>query len=440
MKPTDLPRPLKTQPVSPSRSLTLNLGALACIQGANAILPLIVFPLILTRVGADHYSRIAVTESVMLVLLSLTVYSFDVEGISLVAGLNLTTESERISEIFSEILLARLALFALSGIALVIIAPFMSSTTVLLLSGWILFPLSYTLQSTWFFQAIERNIAPAVVILITRFACIFLIKLIIVSPADFYLAPVIISGCYAMGGAVLLGYIISMYRVRVRWVPLAAISRALNRGKEIFLGNVSVVLYRGSNVVILSTFSAGAAVVTYSLAEKAIKVFQAGATPLNQQFFPRVIRALQSMRTPDSDAFRAILRYTIPQMGLLLLGGMILATGLFLFRDLLPARIHTPIVNDTLTLVIIMAGTVFFGVANFMFGTSGLNYLGKRAYFAKAILATGVMNVVVCSLLSNFFAAKGAAFSFLLAEVFLFALVTRAYFRESVATIIVQAD
>ena len=62
-----------------------------------------------------------------------------------------------------------------------------------------------------------------------------------------------------------------------------------------------------------------------------------------------------------------------------------------------------------------------------MFGIGGLNFLGRRWYLARSILTTGVASVVLCIALTSQFGAMGAAVTFVLAEVILFAQVARAY-------------
>lgn len=425
---------LESVPPPALRKSLANLIALACIQVANALLPLVAYPLILGTVGAEHFSRVVVTESIMLVVLALVVYSFDVEGVSNIVGLDTRTDASEISAVFSEILTARLLILGVCLVALVAVFPFIDRTTFLLLAGWMLFPLSYILQSTWFFQGRERNVFPAAVIVASRLTCLLLVRAVIVHPGDFYLAPLIIGASYAAGGSILLAYIILVHRVRVHLVSPVRIRTTLSRGREIFAGNLSVTLYRGSNVLILNAVGTSAAVVAYSIAEKTIKLFQAGAGPLNQLFFPKVIRALAGVREPSRRAFRTVLRYTIPQLAALAVGAVVVAASFMFFRGFLPAPFRSAQAHEILTLVGIMAATVFFGVANFMFGTGGLNYLGQRRYFAMAIFATGVCNVALCAALVFLFAAKGAAMSFVLAEILLFAGVARAYFKRTPAT------
>lgn len=405
-----------------------NLVALTGIQMANALLPLVAYPLILGAVGAVPYSRIVVTESVALVVLSLVIYSFEVEGVSRIADLDLVTDIDKISTLFSDILLTRLMILVSCVVALLLASPFLDPTTVKLQLAWMLFPLAYIFQSAWFYQGLERNVFAAVAMAISRLACLILVKLLIVSPADFYLAPLIIGSTYALGGGALLVYAMVKYRVRLSGLSTSRARELMWNGKEIFLGNLSVTLYRDSNVLILNAISNTRVVALYSIAEKAVKVFQAAARPLNQLFFPKVIRALSGIHKPGKEAFRAVLRYTIPQLALLGLGVLGAAVSFVLFRQYFPAPLRSEQGGKILMLIAIMILSIFFGVANFMFGTGGLNYLGRRAHLAKSILLTGVCSLACCVVLVRAFDETGAAINFVLAEAMLFALILRAYF------------
>jgi O-antigen/teichoic acid export membrane protein len=405
----------------------MNLAALTLIQVANALLPIIAYPLILSAVGLVPYSRIVVTESVALVGLSLVIYSFEVEGASRIANLDPAADRTRISTLFSDILLVRLIIMAACAFALLVASPLLDSTTFRLLLCWLLFPLAYVFQAAWFYQGLERNVAHAVAIVISRLGCLVAVRLFIKSPEDFVNAPLIIGGCYFAGGLSLTLYAMVRYGVRLTPFSPSRARELLWNGKEIFLGNLSVTLYRDSNVLILNAISTGPVVAVYSIAEKAIKVFQAGARPLNQLFFPRVIRALQGIPAPDNRAFRAVLRYTIPQLGLLALGVALTAVGVVLFRERLPAPFQSEQSGQILGLISIMVVSVFFGVGNFMFGTGGLNYLGRRAHLAKSILLTGVCSLAASAALVSVFGATGAALGFVLAEALLFFFIVRAY-------------
>ena len=60
-----------------------------------------------------------------------------------------------------------------------------------------------------------------------------------------------------------------------------------------------------------------------------------------------------------------------------------------------PARFEVALV------VSVMVVAVVFGIANFMFGTAGLNQLGERTDYFRSILAVGLLNRAMCAFSSG---------------------------------------
>jgi O-antigen/teichoic acid export membrane protein len=408
-----------------------NLVALTVIQTANALLPVVAYPVILRRVGAVPYAQIAVTESIAYLVLAVVIFSFDVEGVARIAKLDPDVDRVEISMLFSDILSVRLAILAMFLLVLLALSPFLEPVTFQLLLGWSLFPLAYILQSSWFFQGIERNVAPAIVVGVSRLGCLALLWVLVKEPADFARAPLIIGASYTAAGLVMLGVAVGVHRVCLMPPSLARAGGLLRSGKAIFIGNLSVALYRDSNVLVLNHISNGPVVAAYSVAEKAVKVFQAAARPLNQLAFPRVIRALRDIDTPSPRAFWTVLRYTTPQLALLTAGVAAASTVLVTHREWILQVMGIADASEILSLVAIMSVSVFLGVANFMFGTSGLNHLGCRLYLAHSILLTGVASLACSVALVYALGVYGAAIAFVLAEAILFSLIARAYFRDA---------
>jgi polysaccharide transporter, PST family len=409
------------------RQSAFNLIALTSIQLGNAVIPLAVYPLLLATVGSEPFSRIVVTESVIFFVLISVVYNFDIDGVAELASQKEKANPIVVSTIFSEVLIVRLAILCTASVGIIVLSPFMARETFILLISWMLVPLGYILQGAWFFQAVEQNVFHAVVVVASRLACLLLIHDLISSPPDFYLAPLIIGGTYAFGGLVLFLFTRAKFEIRIAPVSLSRIREVLIYGQEIFIGNLSVALYRNSNVLILSVFGNSSAVSTYSIAEKMIKVFQAGARPLNQLFFPKVIRALEPFRKPCRPALTVVLKYTIPQISILLGGGAVMAIIFMLFRDHVPIELSSSNTAEIVQLVLVMAASVLFGVINFMLGPASLNYLGNRRYLAKSILITGVASILSSIILIHLYSSGGAAMAFVLAEIILFAQILWVY-------------
>ena len=201
-------------------------------------------------------------------------------------------------------------------------------------------------------------------------------------------------------------------------------------GKEIFLGNISVLLLRDFNILILGLFTNNAiSISTYSIAEKVIKSLQASIRPLNQFFFPKGVFLIKNISTPNKKAFHLLSKISIPQ--LIVLGTIVsfLIVGYLLLGDKIAYIREYPNINLVIQLCTIMVFSVFIGVLNYMYGTVGLNHLESKGYYAKSIFFTGILSIVVAFLLISLFHEVGAAINFVLAEGILFYFIIIKYYK-----------
>lgn len=409
----------------------LNLVSLACIQVSNSVLPLLVFPLVLKVVGANLYAKVALAEAIALLVVPFVLYSFEVDGVARIVGLDPVADIDRVSRVFSAVLYVRLAIFVLCLGGTLLLSPWLDHDVFRLLLWWMLIPLSHIAQSFWLFQGLERNAPVAAFTLVSRLLCVGVIIAAIRSPGDVDLVPAIIGVLYLAGALASLTYAFAVLGIRLRRVPLAELRKQVYSGKEIFFGNASVILYRDMNVLMLGVVGAGdKAIAAYSIAEKLVKSLQASMRPLNQLFFPKALRSLRAHSAADLAALKTMLRMTLPQWGALALLLATLLAAYHLMLDRVPSVRDFPNRAHVAALVAVMAASVFFGIANFMLGTAGLNYLQEKAYYFKAILAVGIVNVMLCLALSARFGGAGASAAFVVAETLLFVLVAGRYVRS----------
>jgi O-antigen/teichoic acid export membrane protein len=413
------------------RKNIVNLGSLVVIQISNAMLPLIIFPFILKTIGEDGYSRIVIAEALVLIIHTFVLYSFEVNGISEIIKAKEKKNNEELSKIFFKILYTRLILLTLALVFLLSIINFLERDLSLLLLLWLLFPLSFIFQSSYFYQANEQNFFLALSVLISRLLGMYLIFNYIGSSEDIYLVPLIIGLSYTMGGLSAFIYVIYKFELNFVRISFDEIQQVLSTGKEIFFGRLSVMLFRNSNVLILNMIiDNNTAISVYSIAEKFINSLQAAIRPLNQLAFPKVISRLKNDDFPTKKLFIIIWKYTILQLFILfvlvVIGYFFIYNYVYLFSYLndLPNK------EDILYLFIIMLPSAFIGILNFMFGTAGLNELGSKVYYAKIIFTTGIISLILSFLLSYLFEEKGAAISFVLGETILFLLVIKKYFTN----------
>jgi O-antigen/teichoic acid export membrane protein len=409
-----------------------NLTALAAIQISNAVLPLAIFPYTFAVLGADIYSKIVLSETLALFLVAIVLYSFEVDGVSEIAGLRPEHRNvEKISIIFSSIIYLRLMLFICSAPLVILIALFIDSQLLVLVACWLLVPLSYALQPNWLYQGLEWNAPVAILAVVSRVAAVAIIFTSLGSDSNsYFLVPLAIGSMYLLSSICTLVYAMRNLGIRLVKVPSSKLRAMLWSGKEVFMGNVSVILYRDANVLVLTLMGIPASGITaYSLAEKLVKAIQASIRPLNQLFFPEAIRLSQLARVPSRLIFGQLLRITLPQLAALAILLIALAATYRTVELRIPFAPSFENIEDIALLIGTMSAATFIGVSNFMFGSAGLNALGERRYFLMAILGTGLINIACSVLLVSFLNEFGAAISFVLAEALLLSFIVRKYFQ-----------
>ncbi|VVN65291.1 oligosaccharide flippase family protein [Pseudomonas fluorescens] len=407
-----------------------NIASLACIQGANAILPIFIFPYVLHLFGSAKFSDLVVSEAVSLIILAVVLYSYEVNGVSRVVSSYARGGIAAASNVYCEIFFSRIIIWLVCAIAVLISGFFLQEQFFFSLLCWMLVPLSFIFQSTYFYQSIENNLPVAVFTLISRLSCCLVVFLFLKAEDPVYFLPLIVGGCYLAGGLASSIYLKAALGLKYISVSFSRLWECLHEGKDIFFGNIAVVLFRDSNLLVLSFFSVSpAAIASYSVVEKLIKAFQALIRPLNQFFFTRAIHSLRDENAPGPGAFVKVMKLTWMQLAALatILSGFIIIW--LMFNDYLEFLRSYPNKQLMAGLFLFMTIGVFFGVANFMLGTAGLNNLNSKKYYAKVLILTGVVTVSACVTLTSIWGVYGAAISFVLGELILFTLITTKYLK-----------
>lgn len=401
-----------------------NLLSLAAIQGANALFPLFVFPYLFRTVGSEEFSRIVTVEVVSFYILNLVLYSFDVSGIKKIVKAK-EESKDALFEEYSVILYSRLLLYLIAASTCLVICYISFADMFMLMVAWLFFPLGMILQSNYYFQATEKNRLFSVNIVFWRLVACLLIYLCVNSERDSFVSVIFISMSYFFSGFFSFLYIVTSGNIKLVVPRFVKIYTCLSEGRTIFFGNFSILLFRGSNVLILSIVThSPVAVSLYALAEKYIRMVQALARPLNQHYFPKVVEDLFAIEDRIK-AKKIIWKNTKTQIKVISI--VILIFNSLVFIDALYLKIFFDL--KIAFLIFILSGAPFFGVINYMFGVVGLTTLGAVNFYAKSIVVVGFLSVVACFILSFFASETGAAITYLLSEVLLCALFLSYYNR-----------
>jgi O-antigen/teichoic acid export membrane protein len=407
-----------------------NILSLAAVQGANAVLPLVIYPITLTRVGVEHYGLLVQAEALSLFLLTLVLYSFEVTSVAAVVSLDAARDRTELSALLSRVLSARLVLFCL-GAPFVCLAAFAISPALLpIVAAWCLVPLSFAMSPNWLFQGLQDNKALAISNVASRGLAMVLVLIIVRESEQVILVPVIIGGCYLLGA--LASLVAGMHKHQLELVaPEAkALVDMFKAGRRVFLGNLSTIVYKDINTLFLGFLGASSgAIAAYSMAEKLAKALQAAVRPLNQHYFPAAIK-LATANKPRRAVLAHMLRLSAIQQAALL---MMIATGstvYALFGGQILSAIGGQAFIPAVGLFFIMSIATLFGAANFMLGTAGLNAMGETRYVMLALVGTCLASLLAGSVLIALWADTGAAISFALGEAILLILLLAGYLKR----------
>ena len=386
------------------------------MQGANALVPLLIFPYLLAKIGSEAFSKLVVAESLSIIVLAFVLFGFDVTSIKKLAN---NESIEQDSELFSEVLYTRLLIF----IALIPFTFFVYNyygySTLVMYSFWILIPLGHAFQSSYYYLYKQRNLVLAISTVFGRLTALILILVFVNDKDDVIKVPIILGGTYLISSLISFMFVLFYWKVKLISPNISSIIFQVKDSFSCFVSNSSVLLYRDLNVLIMSVvFKDETAISMYALAEKIVKSTQAVFRPISQFYFPKAALALRPYNKPNIKTLKLLWHFTYKQLMFFTITFSFIIVIVCFLDDYLIHYISVPVFN-ALLFAVPMHIVIYLAIPNYMFGMIGLNMLGADSLLAKMIFITGVINVVLCLVLSKSFGAPGAAICFVLSELLL---------------------
>ncbi len=392
-----------------------NLASLAAIQGGNALIPLIMFPYLLSKIGPREFAQLAALEAASFIVLTFSLYSFDVSGLRKISSAT-KRGRDSLARTHYAILYARLILFlpcALLFLAATLLFEYSLSLASL---AWLLFPLGVVLQSSYFYQATSNNFPLALFVAIPRILSLTVAFIFADESTNLIFASSLISASYFASGAISSIYITTILGFRSP-IHLTLSSLALIRqGKSLFIGGLSVLLYRGSNTLLLAALGASPlAISTYAIAEKYVKMLQAITLPVTQVFAVRLVRDIAGCEHDGAQLRKALWKNTRYQI----ISAIAIAAVFLLSSVTLAPKINWTIPEQALHLMFIMLPATIFGIINYMYGTIAFSSISRESIYAKIVLLSGLLTILTSTALIKLISSTGAAISYVFAEILL---------------------
>ena len=377
-----------------AKTLTKNFSALAVLQAMRYLIPFIVLPYVTPIIGVTHFGEIAVAYAIALIFQTVVNFSFDFIGARDVARNR--EDMEKVSEIVSTILCARIVLYVIAFVLLggiVLAVPKFREIWLLILISVATAFFSMNV-SEWFFQGIEKMEHITIVNVISRVVYIVLIFTFIKEREDYLLYPIFNLLGFVMASMYSIVMMTRKYKCRLHIPPFSKILDSFNIGKDLFVNQVCMSLCINLPNILLGTISGSAAAGLYDAAGKLHNAGKHSIDVLNRTFFPFLSRQMDK-----HTGYRHINFFF----------SLLLAVLLFFLAPLLIRLLYSDEFLPAIPLLRILAVSVFFTGISSAYGVNYLLLIGREKLLRNITLTVTLLGVVLFVVLTYLYSTVGAA-------------------------------
>lgn len=386
-----------------------NYLSLLVLQGANYILPLLTLPFLVRILGAEKYGLVMFAQALGTFLTVFVDFGFNISGTREVSLSR--DKKEKLSEIFSSIIVIKIALLFIAMLILFLIlnifSRFSLDPKVYYLSFGVV--IGQALFPVWFFQGIEKMKFVTIINILAKVIFTVLVFVVIRKESDYLLVPLFNSLGFIIAG--IFGLFLSFKHVRFRIPKKSLVKRLFIESSSLFVSNFSISLYTSSNVFILGLFAGNAIAGVYSSIERLILAIKNTYSPLYQALYPWLAKQNELKKIDIINKFRPII----------LVVGLSITILILLFGE--------TILNIIFANELINSYSIIFKILSFIAIFSGLNMLYNSLYFPAVkeyrtrmniLIVGGVFNLILSLILVKPFGIFGTAYTVISTEALLF--------------------
>jgi len=409
---TNLPSALRP-PSSDGRRVLGNFLSLSIVQFANYLAPIITLPYLFRVLGLEKYGLTELARAVSVYFLILTDYGFSFSATQEISVHR--DDPEKVSEVFSAVLLLKFLLlvlsFALLSLLVLVVPKLRADWPVYYLSfgnvvGMWLFPI-------WLFQGLERMKYIPMLSATAKTLYVIAIFGLIRGPADYLYVPLFQSAGAILTGLAGLTMALRCFPIRLRLPSVAVLRQEFLNGWHLFVSQMATTLYSTSNIVILGLLTDTTFVAYYAAGDKIVRAVRGLQLPLSQAIFPHIGRLASQSR-------QAALVYST-KVGLL--AGVVtltLSAGLFLGAPTIARAVlsESQFQGGASVIRVLSPLPFLIGVSDIL-GLQIMVNFGLARHLARILVAGGVLNIMIAVLLVMPLKHVGVAFASLTTEIFI---------------------
>jgi PST family polysaccharide transporter len=388
-----------------TKSLFENFVSLSIIKFVDLIIPILIVPLLLSRVGITNYGKYAFSYSIIFYFLNVTQYGFSLSAVREIAT-NIDSK-ERVNNIFNKVMTTKIVLTILVYIALICLVFAVPKLTLerKLYFFTSLIILGDLFDPTWFYQGIEKMKFITFVSVFSKSLYIGLVYVFVDNVNDYPLIGLFQSIGYMVLGLLAILYTTRKYGIKFKLTSLAEVKSQLRDGTASFFTLTTPLLYANSSIFLTGLFGLPVHVSYIEIATKVSGAFGALNGIMTQIFYPFVNRQKSKI-----EMVRKILLYL----------GLFTSICMFAFAPLLMKLwLKDDLTREIIILVQILSLSPFLLSVKSAFGVNGLLILNKDRLYLRIILICSVLGLIIGVSLIPVFLYNGAVIAIISTRIFL---------------------
>lgn len=272
------------------KRLLSNFISLSALQIAGYVFPLLTIPYLARVIGVEGFGKIAFASAVIIWFQTISDWGFNYTATRDVAQNR--DNPENVSEVFSNVLWARLLLMILSLILLLVaiaLIPYFDENRIILLVTFLLVP-GHIMFPEWFFQAMERMKYITIFNLLSKALFTVLVFVFINEKQDFILQPLFISLGYIVSGTIAMYLILVRWKIKLLSPKLKAIIDTIKGSSNVFISNIMPNLYYGFSTLLVGFFCGSVSNGVLDAGRKFVGISDQFLNVLSRVFYPFLAR------------------------------------------------------------------------------------------------------------------------------------------------------
>lgn len=397
-----LHKKLKTK----EKKVVENAIYLTILQWFNYLIPLFILPYLVRTIGTKMFGLVMFAQTVATIFTLITDFGFSITGTRALSILkkNRTMKGELFFGVmsikFALIILLLFFLFALTSTS----DKFSQNKLIYYYSFGV--TIGMTIFPSWFFHGIQNMKVITIVNAVSRTLFAGLVFMFITKPEDFLLVPLFNSASYIITGLFGLFYALKFLKIKVP--SIIFIFNLVKESFKLFLSNLSTSLYSSFNILIIGLLTNDTLTGVYASFEKIILALKNIYTPIYQAVFPWL-----STQTNQKRIIKKMSRIVF-LLGLF--GVVVLIT---FSEEILILMFNDEIILSYKILFQAIAPILFLAGLSMLYNYLYLSATKKYDLRLKILGYTGLIGILLSTILTFYFDIYGVVFSVVFCEIIL---------------------